>query len=193
MKTIVLASSNKGKIKEFKEILNNYNILGLEDINYNKEIVEDGTTFFENAYIKAHTIHNYLKSQNLDYIVISDDSGICVDALNGAPGIFSARYASEHNDALNRAKLLNELKGKDRQAHFECDIVLFYPNGEYKTFVGKCFGSITEEEIGNKDFAYDCVFYSDDLKKTFGEVSKEEKNSVSHRGRAIEKLLEELN
>ena len=189
-KTIVLASNNKHKLKEFKEILTDYNILTLNDIKYYDDIEETGVTFEENALIKAETIHKDLKCKGLDYIVIADDSGLCVDSLNGAPGIYSARYAGEHgNNEANRNKLQIELIGKKRDAYFVCTIVVFYPNGEHKTFEGKTFGKIIEEELGKKDFGYDCIFYSNDLNKTFGEASKDEKNSVSHRGRAIREMI----
>lgn len=192
MKTIVVASNNKHKIKEIKKILTNYNILTLNDIDFYDDIVEDGKTFEENALIKAKTIHNYLKEKNLEYIVMAEDSGLCVDSLNDAPGVYSARYAGNHNDQANRDKLLKELKGKDKSAYFICNIILYYPNGEYKSFVGKTDGKITEEEIGNKDFGYDCVFYSIDLNKTFGEAKEEEKNSVSHRARALQEMLKNI-
>lgn len=193
MKTIVLATNNQHKLKEFKKMIVDYNIITLNDIKYYDEIEETGSTFEENALIKAETIHKYLKNQNLDYIVIAEDSGLCVDALNGAPGIYSARYAGGHgNDQKNRNKLINELEGKDRSAYFICTIMLYYPNGEHKTFVGKTYGKITTEELGSKDFGYDCIFYSDDLNKTFGEATEDEKNSVSHRSRAIKEMLKEL-
>lgn len=193
MKTIVLASNNKHKVKEFKEILKDYNIITLNDIKYYDEIEETGTTFEKNALIKAKTIHNYLKENKLDYIVISDDSGLCVDSLNGAPGVYSARYSGVYGDnQANRDKLQKELEGKDRSAQFVCTIVVYYPNDEYKSFIGKTFGKIIDKEIGNKDFAYDCIFYSNDLNKTFGEATEEEKNSVSHRSRAIKEMLKEF-
>lgn len=194
METIVLASNNKHKVKEFKEILKDYNIITLNDIKYYDEIEETGKTFLENALIKAKTIHNYLKENGLDYMVISDDSGLCVESLNGAPGVYSARYAGEHgNDKANRDKLIKDLKDKDRKAYFNCTIVVYYPNGEYKSADGKTYGKIIDEERGKTDFGYDCIFQSDDLNKTFGEANEEEKNSVSHRGRAIKEILKLLN
>lgn len=193
MKTIVLASNNKHKVEEFKEILKEYNILTLNDIEYYEEIEENGKTFEENALIKAKTINNYLKQKALDYIVIADDSGLCVDSLNGAPGVYSARYAGVHgDDKSNRDKLIKDLQGKNRKANFVCNIVVYYPNDEYKVFVGKTEGEIIDEEKGSKEFGYDCIFYSYDLNKTFGEASSEEKNNVSHRGRAIKEMLKEL-
>ena len=193
MDTIVIASNNKHKIKEFREIIKDYNILSLEGIGYYDDIEEDGKTFEENSLIKARNVHEYLENNGLNYIVIADDSGLCVDSLDGAPGIYSARYSGVHgNDQANRDKLLKELEGKDRSAYFSCTIVVYYPDETYKTFVGKTYGKITKEELGNKEFGYDCIFYSDDLKKTFGEATEEENNSVSHRSRAIKEMLKEL-
>lgn len=189
-KTIVIASNNKHKLKEFKEMLTDYNIITLNDIDYFEDIEETGTTFEENATLKAETIHKYLKNKGLDYIVVADDSGLCVESLNGAPGVYSARYAGGHGDnEANRSKLQKDLIGKNRDAYFICTIAVVYPNGEHKIFEGKTFGKITEEELGKKDFGYDCIFYSDDLNKTFGEASEEEKNLVSHRGRAIREMI----
>jgi len=189
MKTIVLASNNKHKIKEFKKMLPEYNVLSLNDINYTKEIEETGKTFEENSLLKAKTIHDYLKN---DYIVIADDSGLCCEALDGAPGIYSARYAGDHNDQANRDKLRKDLKDKDHTAYFNCTIVVYYPDDTHKVFVGKTYGTIIEEERGDTSFGYDCIFLSKDLNKTFGEATEEEKNSVSHRGRAINEMIKEL-
>ena len=193
MKTFVLASNNKHKVREFKQVLSDYEILTLEEVGFLEEIEETGETFLENALIKARTIHNYLKEKGLDYMVVSDDSGLCCDALNGAPGIHTARYAGVHDDYVaNRKKLLEDLEGKDRSASYVCTIVFIDSDGTEKHVVGQAEGSITTEELGRKDFAYDCVFYSNDLQKTYGEASEEEKNLVSHRGKAIEKLKAEL-
>lgn len=192
-KTIVIATNNKHKLKEFKDILTDYNILSLNDIEYFEEIEETGETFEENALIKAQTIHNYLKNKGLNYIVIADDSGLCVDSLDGAPGVYSARYAGGHGDnQANRNKLQKELEGKERNAYFICTIAVIYPDGEHKIFIGKTYGEIIREEIGSKEFGYDCIFYSKDLNKTFGEATEDEKNSVSHRGRAIQELIKEI-
>lgn len=193
MEKIVLASNNKHKISEFKEILNDYEILSLNDIGFTDEIIEDGNSFLENAFIKTDAVSVFLKNKGLDYIVIADDSGLCCDSLDGAPGIYSARYAGDgHNDQANRDKLLKELSGKDRSAYFICVIAVLYPNGVKKSFEGRVDGYITEEEIGDKSFGYDCIFYSNELNKTFGEANDLEKNNVSHRGRAIEKMLKEF-
>jgi len=126
-------------------------------------------------------------------MVIGEDSGLCVYSLDGEPGIYSARYAGEHgNNEKNRSKLQKELIGKDRKAYFNCVVAVMYPNGEYNFFSGKTYGLISKEELGNKDFGYDCIFYSEELGKTFGEATEEEKNSVSHRGRAIKELLKNI-
>jgi len=189
MKKVVLASNNKHKIKEFNEILNNVEILTLNDIGYYDEIEETGVTFLENALIKAETISKYLKSKGLDYDVISDDSGLCCLGINLEPGIYSARYAGEHGNAkLNRDKLIKNLEGKEKEAYFICTIVLYHIDGTYEYREGKTFGKIIDEEIGDTSFGYDCIFLSDDLGKTFGEATSEEKNKVSHRFRALEEI-----
>ena len=192
MKKIVLASNNKHKIKEFKEILG-MDILTLNDIKFFEEIKETGSTFLENALIKARTISSYLKNKGIDYDVLADDSGLCCDALNGKPGIYSARYSGGHgNDKTNREKLINDLKDNDKTAYFNCTIVLYHMDGTYDYKEGKTYGRIIDEEIGDTSFGYDCIFLSDDLGKTFGEASSDEKNRVSHRYRALSKIKELL-
>ena len=191
MKTIVLASNNAHKIQEFREMLPLFNILSLKDIGFFEDIVEDGQTFLENSLIKARAVTNYLNSKDKQMMVIADDSGLCVNALGGAPGVYSARFAGDHSNQANRNKLLDELKNKeDRSAYFVCLLTVMKPDGSYNYVEGKSFGKITTSEIGDTSFCYDCLFYSDDLNKTFGEASEEEKNSVSHRGRAIKLLIE---
>ena len=193
MKKIVLASNNTHKIDEFREMLKDYEILSLKDIGFMEDIVEDGSSFFENALIKAKTISEFLQDKNLSYDVIADDSGLCCNGLDGVPGIYSARYAGEHNDQANRDKLREELKKVDDQtAYFVCEIVLYHSDNTYQSFVGKTYGTIIQDERGKKDFGYDCIFLSDDLGKTFGEASAVEKNKVSHRSRAIQELLKVL-
>jgi len=191
MKRIVLASNNKHKIKEFKTILKDYEILSLEEIGFTEEIEETGTTFEENSKIKAEAIKEFCKEKKIDAMIVADDSGLCCKALDGKPGVFSARYAGDHDNQKNRDKVRKDLEGKDPTAYFLCCITLL-DGEECKQFIGTTNGKIIEEERGNKDFCYDCIFYSDDLGKTFGEATEEEKNSVSHRKRAIEKLKGEL-
>ena len=192
MKKIILASNNKHKIKEFNEVLTDYEILSLNDIGFVEDIVEDGDTFSDNALIKCKAVYEFCKNNNLYYDIISDDSGLCCLSLNGEPGVHSARYAGNHNDQANRDKLRLELKDKDKTAYFVCFICLFKNDNDYKFFEGRSYGEIIDEERGSTEFGYDSIFYSTELNKTFGEASSEEKNSVSHRGRAIEKLKEVL-
>lgn len=193
MKKVVLASNNKFKIKEVKEILNNVEILTLDDIGFKDEIEETGQTFLENALIKAKIVSKYLKLNNLDYDVLADDSGICCLSLNLKPGIYSARYSDlDHNAKANRDKLISDLVGKDNKAYFTCTMVLYHINGDYIYTEGKTYGKIINEERGNKSFGYDCIFLSDDLNKTFGEVSDSEKNKVSHRYRALIEIKKKL-
>ena len=166
---IVLASNNKHKIKEFKDILKGIEILSLNDIGFNDDIIEDGETFLENALIKAKTVSKYLKSRGLNYTVLADDSGLCVNSLDGNPGIYSARYASNHDDKANRDLLIKNLSDKeDKSAYFICLIVKYNIDGTYDYYEGKTMGKIISEERGKTDFGYDCIFLSNDLNKTFG-------------------------
>lgn len=192
MKKLVLASNNKHKIKEIKEIFKDIEILTLNDIGFYEEIEENGKTFLENALIKAKVVSEFLKTKNLNYDVLADDSGLCCESLNLAPGIYSARYAQNHNDKENRKKLINDLKGKDNSAYFICLLVLYHTNDTYEYTEGKTYGKIIDIEKGDTSFGYDCIFLSDDLGKTFGEASAEEKNLVSHRYRALIKMKELL-
>ena len=187
MKTLVVASENKGKLKEIREILGDrYEIISMRDAGFSGEILEDGATFYENALKKAKTVAETLKTDAL-----ADDSGLCVEALGGAPGVYSARYSGSHgDDKANRSALLKNLANeKNRRAKFVCNMVLYGANGEIVSGVGETYGNIGYEEEGGNGFGYDCVFISDDLKKCFGLASDEEKNAVSHRKRAIEDLL----
>ena len=135
----------------------------------------------------------YIKDKGYNCDVLADDSGLCVNALDGRPGIYSARYSGDHDNQANRDKIRSELKDKeDRSAYFFCGIILYHQDGTYEYFEGKTTGTIIDEERGNKDFGYDCIFLSDDLNKTFGEATEEEKNSVSHRARALEQLKQKM-
>lgn len=187
MKKIVLATRNQNKIKEFNALLGaEFKLLSLDDIGFNREIVENGSTSSENAKIKAQVVYDYIEENNLNYPVLADDSGLFVHALRGEPGMMSARYSGDHNDAENRKKVLEKLgDGLDRTAYFECVLCYMYEN-DLKLFMGRTFGEITEEELGSKDFGYDCIFKSAELDKTFGQATKEEKDRVSHRARAVE-------
>lgn len=195
MKKIVLASNNKGKIKEFKEILQDTEIVPYGELGITEEPEETGKTFYENALIKAKTI-----ALKTGLPTVSDDSGICVDYLSDAPGIYSARYSGDENketmDKSNRDKLLTELTGvKDRDAKFCSSVVLFIPDGTEGKIIsgyGETKGYILDKETGENGFGYDCIFYSYDLKKCFGLATEEEKNSVSHRARAIADLKSKI-
>ena len=188
MKKIVLATANSHKLQEMRELLEGIDIVSLADIGFTEDIAETGKTTGENAKIKALAVLKYCKEKKLDYGVLADDSGLFVNSLHGEPGIYSARYAASHDEPANRKKLLERLgDSTDRTAYFECSMC--YADKEtLRLFVGRTYGTITKEEIGRTDFGYDCLFFSSDLKMTFGEATEEEKNAVSHRSRAIEKF-----
>jgi len=191
---IFIATKNNHKVNELKEMLNmpEVEFFTMKDMNVDLEIEENGKTFEENAMIKAKALYSELNDENL--VVIADDSGLCVDALDGAPGIYSARY-SGGNDKDNNMKLLEELKDVPplkRTAYFVCCIALVSKNEE-KVFNGKCYGLIDKEERGEHDFGYDPLFYFPSAQKTFGEMEPEEKNKVSHRANAVKLLKEWLN
>lgn len=189
---LVIATNNQNKLKEIQKILGQKfdEILTLGDLNINVEIEETGSTFLENALIKAKEICLLSKLPSL-----ADDSGLSVDALRGAPGVYSARFAGiEHNDMSNNKLLLNVMKDElNRKANFTSCVVLYYPDGTYISAEGKAHGEIINEMRGSNGFGYDPVFFSYDLQKTFAEADSEEKNKVSHRGRALNNLLELLN
>ena len=193
MKKIVLASNNKHKVTEIQTMFKEYEILTLNDIEYYDEIEETGETFAENSLIKAKTISEYLQGKGITCDVLADDSGICCEALDLAPGVYSARYAGGHgNDKANRDKLIRDLQDKDKTAFFICTLVLYKPDNTYITVEGRTYGQIINEERGDNGFGYDCIFLSDDLGITFGEASSETKNSVSHRSRALVALKEKI-
>ena len=194
MQTIVLASANQHKIKEFKKILKEFNIITMKDIGFSDEIIENGETFAQNAEIKSSKIHEFCVKNGLNYMVLADDSGLIVNSLNGEPGVFSARYSGEHgNDKANRDKVISNLENfMDRSASFICSLCLIKENGEKILAEGRTDGIILNHEEGYDGFGYDCIFFSEDLGKTFGCASEEEKNSVSHRGRALKELREKL-
>lgn len=185
--TIIVASGNRHKIEEIKKIFKGVNLVSMRDAGFCGDIEENGSTFKENAYIKAQAV---CKALNLP--ALSDDSGLCVDALGGAPGIYSARF-SGGDDKANRQLLLRRLDGvKDRRAHFECAVCLATPDGEVFYGSGSVNGSILADERGENGFGYDSLFYCDELKKSFAEATDGEKNSVSHRSRALQDLWNKL-
>ena len=182
---LVVATGNAHKLQEIAAIFPNFEVVSQKQMGFNEEVEETGATFAENALIKARAA-----SKALGMIAIADDSGLCVDALGGAPGIYSARYCGHHgDDKKNRETLLKNLQGiENRTAHFTSAIALVNPNGEEVVVEGHTYGKILFEETGNGGFGYDCLFESDDLNKSFGLATPEEKNAVSHRFRALEQL-----
>ena len=199
MKRIILASNNLKKIKEIKEILKGYpyEIYSLKDMDIDIDVEEDGLTFEENAKKKAVEIHQYLVNKGeSNFIVLSDDSGLEVDCLNGEPGVYSARYAGEHgNDYKNNLKLLQEMKdfkGDERSARFVCVIAVVFEDGNVKTVRGEVEGYIIEEIKTEGGFGYDPLFFYKGFNKTFGEATPQEKNAISHRGNALKKLKDIL-
>lgn len=186
---IIVASGNAHKITEIRSIFQGVELVTMTDAGFTGDIDENGATFKENALIKASTV---CESLGLNLPVIADDSGLCVDALNGAPGIYSARF-SGGDSAANRALLLKKLENTDeRSAHFYCVVCLYFPDGTYYFGEGATYGHIQREESGFQGFGYDPLFYSNDLKKSFGLASESEKNSVSHRFRALQDLRSKL-
>ncbi len=188
---IVLATRNRGKIKEFQEMLKDFpvEIKNLNDFGPIPEVEEDGETFDDNAYKKA-----LFAAKVLGLPAIADDSGLVVEALAGAPGVKSARYAGEKaTDQDNINKLLKELEGQgNRKAAFECVLSIAVPSGPALTYEGRCEGEITLQPQGDAGFGYDPVFYYPEYGKTFAEISGNEKNRVSHRGRALAELVSEF-
>jgi len=187
--TLVLATRNQGKIREFRRILDAIsngaiNLVGLEEFPHTTEVEETGTTFKENALLKARSV---CKETGLP--AIADDSGLCVDALNGAPGIFSARYAGVHGeDKANNAKLLRELENvpeEKRSAHFTCAAALVLPDGREHVCEEIFEGSILFAPIGNQGFGYDPLFRPHGLAISSAQMSAEEKDSISHRGKSL--------
>lgn len=192
MKKLIFASNNKGKIKEVKEIFKNsdFDIISLLDLNIEIDIEEHGSTFEENAIIKVEEIFRIYKTP-----VIADDSGLSVEHLNGAPGVYSKRYAGKKgDDNENINKLLNELKNYNPpyKAKFICAAV-FKDINKTVTAIGEFYGEIIFERRGNNGFGYDPVFMPEGYTKTLAELSNEEKNKISHRAIAFNKLMEMLN
>jgi len=184
---LIIATHNQHKVEEIKLLLKDKfdNILSAKQAGFSAEVEETGTTFFENAKLKA----DFMRSQVKDCAILSDDSGLCVNCLDGQPGVNSNRLLVEGDYKANRQHLLKLMQDKtDRTAKFETCVVFIYPDGRMISATGSTTGTITTEEIGDGSFGYECVFKSDDLGITFGQATKEQKNSVSHRARAIKNL-----
>lgn len=188
---LVLASRNAGKVAEIKELLSGFDIgvRWLDDFGPIPDVIEDGKTFEDNAYKKA-----YFTAKVLGFPALADDSGLVVEALNGAPGVYSARYAGNNaSDEDRNNKLLYEMRGKDnRKAYFETIIAIAIPSGPALIYDGRCHGEIATEKKGENGFGYDPLFYYPPMKKTFAQMTSEEKNSVSHRGNAMKELKNEF-
>ncbi len=194
MKRLVFATGNMGKMREIREIMDGsgYEILSMKEAGVNPEIVEDGTTFEENAIIKARAVHALLP----DSIVLADDSGLVVDALNGEPGIYSARYLGEDTPyTVKNNEIIKRLEGvpdEKRTARFVCAIAAVCPDGSEKCVRETVEGRIGYEEKGEFGFGYDPIFYVPELGCTTGEIPELEKNKISHRGKALRKMRTEL-
>lgn len=189
---VVAATGNAHKLQEIRRILLSApelfsEIISQKDAGFFEDVEENGNGFIENALIKARAT-----CRGTGKAALADDSGLCVDALGGAPGIYSARY-SGGTDADNRKLLLKNLAGENnRAAHFTCAVALVFPDGREISACGKTYGKILEEERGENGFGYDKLFLSDELRKTFAEATEEEKNMVSHRAKALAALLAKL-
>ena len=187
----VLATHNPGKLKEMSAILSQFGVevVSPKDLGITVDVEETGTTFAENAMLKAKAICAAAKLP-----AIADDSGLCVDALNGGPGVYSARYGGEGLDDKGRyTLLLNNMRGQTtRAAHFTCSIACAFPNGDTLTAEGRCDGSIAFAPMGEGGFGYDPVFFVPEKAKTFGQLTAEEKSTISHRGKALKSFAEKL-
>jgi len=190
MKKLIVASNNEHKIKEIKQILAQLplEVISLKEANIDIDVEETGSTFMENAYLKASEIFKIAQGQ----MVLADDSGLSVESLDGAPGIFSARFAGVHGDnKANNEKLLRLLESKnvkERRAKFICAMVLIVNEVEIVKVQGEADGVITGEFRGEEGFGYDPLFFVEKYNKTFAQMSSDEKNAISHRGKALEKL-----
>lgn len=179
-KKLLFATHNRNKAKEVNQILSNFEIITLEDINFHDEIIENGKSFKENAKIKVDAIKEKYKGS-----IFADDSGLVIPALNNEPGIYSSRYAGTGKSEDNITKVLEKLKDKkDRYAYFIA-IICLYHEGNYHFFEGKVEGEILHHIEGHGGFGYDPIFRPNEFQKSFAEITPEEKNSISHRGSAI--------
>lgn len=189
---IIIASNNKGKIKEFKEILEplGYEILSQKEANIDLQVDETGKTYEENATLKASAIYNLTKSA-----VLADDSGLSIDYFDGAPGLYSARFKPDLTSEDTNRYILNEMKNvkdENRGAQYICCICFIKENGEKVIVQASCKGKIAYEAKGDNGFGYDPIFFTEEYGKTMAEISEDEKNRISHRGRAIKMLIEKI-
>lgn len=185
---LIFATHNDHKVKEVAQMLPSYlTMKSLTDINFHDEIDETGKTFEENALLKAKTIFEKTNKN-----IFADDSGLVIDALDGAPGVYSARYAGTGKDADNVAKALKELEGKTNRKAYFISIFCLILNGKEYFFEGKVNGTISTEILGEDGFGYDPIFIPDGYSKSFAQMTAEEKNNISHRGLAVKKLSDFL-
>ncbi len=184
MNELVIASNNQGKIREIRAMVSDVSLLSLMDIGFMDDILEPFNTFEENAAAKARAIYSFSHKN-----VFADDSGLCVHALHNAPGVDSAHYSGERDDEANLQKVLRKLEDKlDRSAHYKAIICLVW-DGMSHYFEGICEGRITKEKRGDKGFGYDPIFIPDGYEQTFAELPLDIKNEISHRGKAIRKMV----
>lgn len=184
MKELVIASDNKGKIREITALLSDVRLLSLKDIGFDKIIDEPYNTFEENAHAKASTIYNYCGKN-----VFADDSGLCIPALDGAPGVISAHYSGSRDDVANLNKVLTELEGNGHRAAYYKAVICLIWEGQTHYFEGICEGEITETPEGDDGFGYDPIFKPAGFSETFGNIPLDIKNKISHRGKAISKMV----
>jgi len=198
MKTVYVATKNSHKVREIGEILKplGLDVRGVEAFTDYQSPAETGESFVSNAHIKAKALYHYLKSREIDngeFSIIADDSGLVCDDLEGAPGIHSARFSSENaTDEENNAKLVSEIQKvthPTRAARYVCALVMIMPNGDEKEIVKTCEGHIVLVPKGSNGFGYDPYFYLEDYEKTMAELDPQEKNKISHRGKALKELL----
>lgn len=190
-KIAVIATGNDHKMSEFKRMLLplGYKVYSMKDFNIKDDVVEDGKDFSSNALIKARHVKKFLPN----YMVFADDSGLEIDGLNGFPGIYSHRFMEGHPYVEKQQAILDKMINiNNRKANFTSAIALIDNDNTEHVFIGKVFGEISKEIDGKGGFGYDPIFYSYELKKTFGEATPEEKDSVSHRKNALEKMLNYL-
>ena len=198
---IIFATGNKDKVKEIKEILEGINsvedIVSMKEAGLNPEIIEDGNTFEENALIKVRTVKKAAEEAGMeDVLVLADDSGLCVDALGGAPGIYSARYMGEDTSyRIKNANLIERVNNEgngNRKAHFVCCIAAGFPDGSEKVVRGVVEGEIYTKECGTNGFGFDPIFYIPEFGCTTAQMAPQEKHAISHRGKALRAMKEEI-
>ena len=196
MERLVIATGNEGKVREFKEILKGWTVTSMKEEGLAAEVEETGTTFEENARIKAIALAERLKAAGIYAIAIADDSGMEVDAFGGGPGVYSARYLGEKTPYEEKNRIiLEKLRGvpeERRGARYVCAIVAVWPEGKIRAAQASCDGRIAQESTGSGGFGYDPIFYVPEFSKSMAELTPEEKNKISQRGKALEKMMEIL-